>query len=101
MRTIDANAFWKAMTTRFDSYADLGEISDVLDSMPTISPDKARSRWNLATYSGKYGTANQKWYDAFLDGAFWYCDNCKERARRSNYCPNCGAKMEVSDDADD
>ena len=53
-----------------------------------------RGKWKLATYSGKYGSAKGKWYDQFLDGAFWYCDNCKERAaKKTNYCPNCGADM--------
>lgn len=53
-----------------------------------------RGKWKLASYSGKYGSAKGKWYDQFLDGAFWYCDNCKERAaKRTNFCPNCGADM--------
>ena len=59
------------------------------DVRPVVHGD-----WKLATYSGKFGTAKPKWYDQFLDGAFWYCDNCKERARgRTKFCPNCGADM--------
>ena len=53
-----------------------------------------RGKWKLATYSGKFGSAKGKWYDQFLDGAFWYCGNCKERAaKKTNFCPNCGADM--------
>jgi hypothetical protein len=52
-----------------------------------------KGRWKLASYSGKFGNAKEKWYDQFLDGAFWYCDQCRERARKSNFCPNCGADM--------
>lgn len=85
-RLIDADAFWKAMTTRFYSYADLDEISDVLDSMPTISPDDVRGVW--------------KWiHMATTD----ICPFCKyetgKRGIMTKYCPNCGARLEVSEDA--
>lgn len=34
-----------------------------------------------------------------FDGSIWYmCDNCKEfEYVNTNYCPNCGTKMEVSE----
>ena len=71
-----------------------------IDAIPDADAREVKqSKWKLATYSGKFGAARSKWYDQFLDGAFWYCDNCKERARsRTKYCPNCGASMVAIED---
>ena len=41
-----------------------------------------------------------RWIDAeSLDGALWYaCSECGETEfHATNYCPNCGAKMESDD----
>ena len=71
----------------------------ILDIPAAAVRPVVHGEWKLATYSGKFGTAKPKWYDQFLDGAFWYCDNCKERARgRTKICPNCGAQMDKGGD---
>ena len=94
------------MTTRFDSCADLGEISEVLDSMPTISPDEVRGvgEWMPAeTELGFSCSVCGKLLDEYVHGGEWV-----SLAKMPNYCPSCGARMsraeaekamEVSEDA--
>lgn len=51
-------------------------------------------RWRLGGY-GQISDAKTKWYDQFLQGSFLYCSECKGRTnRKTNYCHNCGAKMD-------
>ena len=54
----------------------------VLDEMPTIEAEPVRR--------GKWETRNEySWYSI-------YCSVCgKWQNSRTNYCPDCGAKMEV------
>lgn len=92
MRLIDADAFWKAMTTRFDSCADLGEIMDVLDSMPTLSPDDLRGvvhcrDCRYAERRTPIGIKTEILCRLFSAGM-----------KAHDYC-SYGAKMEVTDDA--
>lgn len=71
---------------------------EYLEQLPTISPDEAR------------GVGKWEKTDAFPHRV--YCSNCFktivpneeyafwcEGIMPRNYCPNCGAKMEVSEDA--
>ena len=68
-------------------------VFKIVDSAPTISPDEVRG-------VGKWETKHDK-------VAWWYeCSCCHEKPLISNfgamenlsaYCPNCGAKMEVSE----
>ena len=62
-------------------------------SLPTISPDEVRGKG--------------EWIKAHDDTVWWWeCSVCHEPPlqrykcdRLSNFCPSCGAKMEVSEDA--
>ena len=39
-----------------------------------------------------------KWDVMFGADVFYYCSNCcKKRLERTDYCPNCGAKMDKGD----
>ena len=98
-RYIDVEDFWKAMTTRFDSCADLGEISEVLDSMPTVSPDAARCAGKWIHFTRKYISGVDDEGVPMIRCSV--CDYTQFESSRSstNYCPSCGAKMEVTSDA--
>ena len=66
----------------------------VLGGMPSVTPQPKSGRW-------------------ILSGGYWRCSECKEKALlkfdratgncreyipiKSNYCPNCGKKMEVEE----
>jgi len=85
------------MTTRFDSCADLGEISEVLDSMPTISPDEVRGVGKWEMWEDYYGS---NVYKCSVCGSDWDMIEGTPQDNDFKYCPNCGARMtEVSEDA--
>ena len=70
-------------------------VFKIVDSAPTISPDEVRGvgEWICDPIS------------AVSPVEEWYCNICKQPAPmgygkayvRTNYCPNCGATMEVND----
>lgn len=97
MRLIDADALWKAITTRFDYGAALDEILNVLDSMPTISPDEVRGvgKWiECIDYDG------DGYYECSVcHTPFTLIDGTTPDLNDFHYCPNCGAKLEVTSDA--
>ena len=92
-RYIDADALWKAMTTRFDDGADLCEIREVIDEQPTVSTDEVRGvgKWIMSEKFKGYAMCS-RCEDAYVDPEWIYKDG------KWNYCPNCGAKMEVSEE---
>ena len=108
-RYIDADALRLPSELPVDPYDDpyfrgmysgwnnaIRECKDLIDSAPTVSPDEVRG-------VGKW--TNRRTIEH--DGEYW-CTACGkeitiymgvDRKDRYNYCPNCGAKMEVSEDA--
>ena len=67
-------------------------FENCLESMPTVSPDEVRGVGNWIT--------TRTWEH---DGDP-YCSNCGfeqpyMRFEKFKFCPSCGAKMEVTDDA--
>lgn len=62
-----------------------------LEFMPSAQPERKKGKWLRYGYDG---SPNDK------DTVYWQCDQClsTQMGRREtpmNYCPNCGAKMEV------
>lgn len=77
MRLIDADAL-----PRYTGYAlSAAEVAKAVENAPTIEAEPVRyERWI-------------KMSDA--DGIFYACSECGEwHKETSNYCPNCGARME-------
>ena len=98
MRPIDADALKSALENNPSDFYDYDELIPLIDEQPTVSPDEVR------------GVGEWKKTDAFPHRV--YCSNCfktivpnEENAfwcegiMPRNYCPNCGAKMEVTSDA--
>ena len=88
MRLIDANALKQQVESPYTEYPIMIQIrkalKDFIDEAPTIDPVK-----------------HGKWMYKDLGG--WHCSVCGEQApfwcmattqNLSNYCPNCGAKVE-------
>ena len=66
----------------------------LINNAPTVSPDEVRGagmwRSKTMTVPGGHGQTYNR----------WGCSKCKARFKtRTNYCPSCGAKMEVDGDA--
>ena len=64
--------------------------------LPTVTPVEKVGHWEYVQYDGNPNIGN------------WHCSECRaivnykptynwEKKPYHNYCPNCGAKMEVSD----
>ena len=65
-----------------------------LETAPTVSPDDVRGVGEWIRISGYH-------LDHEYHPARYKCDQCKhfvDSGDDKNYCPNCGAKMEVSED---
>lgn len=57
------------------------EIREVLDNLPSVQPKEKTGHWNTEIGYDIERTV--------------MCDQCRKMAYEpSNYCPNCGAKME-------
>ena len=58
------------------------EIRDVLNSLPSVHPKEKTGHWEIAIGYDIERTV--------------MCDQCRKMAYEpSNFCPNCGAKMET------
>lgn len=99
-RYIDADALMKQLNRKkaepcnkryTEGFNDaLMRFRSMVHSAPTISPDEVRGvgKWSVGGY-----------YDEMY-GRSCVCSACGRSALGfTNYCPNCGAKMEVTSDA--
>ena len=86
-----------AALEEFEQYAEnrnskmyVDTIIDILTDLPSVTPQPKVGKW-IKTYEPNDA-------EPFI---LWECSECQntERGRRrSKYCPNCGAKMEVEDE---
>ncbi len=87
MRLIDADALKEKRTCLWDpalGYCACVLIEDI-DAAPTITPEDCRphGRWEFDSYTAKYGNP-------------YRCSQFKEEYDDThNYCPHCGAKMDL------
>lgn len=104
VRLIDANALKAKIKSRYDNddaefdrgyNIGLEAAVNLIDSAPTVTPDMAQV---LAYESGKASAERPtgKWVE--YEGYF-KCSCCKAfNSVASNYCPKCGARMEVENE---
>ena len=77
----------QAIRHKFKTLAERCEINEVLNSMPSVQPKEKTGHWELAIGYDILGYDIQRTV---------MCDQCRKMAYEpSNYCPYCGAKMEV------
>lgn len=93
MRAIDGDALidkygdWYTEEGTEEGY--IGTIKGIVDSMPTIEPERKTGKWTEVD-------ENEYW------GMWYRCSECGKTSIRGNFCPNCGVDMrensEYSDD---
>ena len=91
--------------THLDNLAEgFCEAYRVIQNMPTIDAVPVmHSYWEAYSCSQYMGTdelGEPKW----RDGRFYVCHNRRCRRKtvvKSNYCPNCGAKMDLEENNED
>lgn len=108
MRLIDADALidkygdWYTEEGTEEGY--IGTIKGIVDSMPTVEPERMNGKWENAgmnTYELSYGTtAYEPVYRCSACGSvtesYLRLDEpiMPEDADFPNFCPNCGCEME-------
>lgn len=88
---ISRSEVWKAFISRVDSICDLEDVREILDSIPTIE-ERKEGHWIKHID------------DLFPADSTIECSVCHEEQYTTiddNFCPNCGAKMEVTDEHTD
>ena len=86
----------QAIRHKFKTLAERCEINEVLNSMPSVQPKRETGQWidnTVAFYRecsecGALVTNRMEKIFLHLEG------------KKLNYCPNCGAKMEVKENAE-
>lgn len=75
-----------------------------IDEAPTVDAVPVRhGRWEGHSHSSYCGI-DADGEPVYRDGVVYYCSNPKCRRKtviKENYCPNCGAKMDLEDNYDD
>ena len=94
MRLIDADALMKELEREVelaDDWKTAHEIVNVVKYFPTIEPEQKKGKW-----LSHYGYCKRKGYTPSGLSTFWWCNQCEQGVEYpTNFCPNCGAKMEV------
>lgn len=108
MRAIDADAITyesidSCDTGRHEHYYGTGIIAvckEDIDAKPTIQPEPHIGYWKPVGMAEAVGGESAMWGSAI---AYHVCSECWEQAleeygeeKLSDFCPHCGAKMEVT-----
>ena len=96
-RYIDADALQvNMMEMAASGLYGLEDMIGAVIEAPTVSPDEVRGVGKWIRISGFH-------LDHEYHPARYQCDQCKhfvDSGDDKNYCPNCGARMEVTSDAE-
>lgn len=96
MRPIDADALKSYLNN--NEYADMYYIEalfGIIDRQPAIDPEaRARGKW-IPYKICNHKPCRIKQPDKWTIFRCSVCDYSNGRRKNSNYCPSCGAKMEV------
>ena len=95
------DAFWKLEAELRPSAIDA--VLDMLKNLPSVQPRKGK--WIPVDSYSAYGGDESTWVAHGNPIAFYYCSECKEQAYAgedgesliTEYCPNCGCRMEEGD----
>lgn len=74
-------------------------IKDGIEAIPAADVER-QGRWESYTHS-RYCGIDADGEPVYRDGVVYYCSNPKCRRKtviKENYCPNCGAKMDLEDE---
>ncbi len=73
-----------------------GDVNDMLKGLPPAEPEHKTGRWvGARQYCRHLEEVTGEKYSPSGIGNMIYCDQCwKASDRKSNYCPDCGAKMD-------
>lgn len=93
---ISRKAAFKALQIKGD-YDTLNEVYDRLEKLPSVEPERKPGEWKYIQYDGNPKIGN------------WHCSECKRivfllHSQKQNekplydFCPWCGAKMEVENE---
>lgn len=77
-------------------------VVSVFEAIPAADVER-QGRWEGYTHS-RYCGIDADGEPVYRDGVVYYCSNPKCRRKtviKENYCPNCGAKMDLEEDAND
>ena len=104
---ISRQAAIDALDKRFDSIP-MEQTTEILllrkdlRNLPSAQPERPNGRWMPVDSYSAFGGDEATWMAHGNPVAFYYCSECKEQAYAgedgesliTDYCPNCGAKME-------
>lgn len=81
----------RMMETYWDRKQILSIVRNAIEKLPSAEPKK-----------GKWIGEGDGYADGYMVYDLWYCSNCDycyegDEEPDWNYCPNCGAKMEVKE----
>ncbi|MBQ7265123.1 MAG: hypothetical protein IJS61_03405 [Firmicutes bacterium] len=76
----------------FKTYNDYSKLFDFVDNMPSVTPQPKTGHW-----IEKDGYDGDTYYDCSECGEIWVAIEGTPWDNGMNYCPNCGAKMEVEE----
>jgi hypothetical protein len=83
------DAIWDGIN--MDIYT--GEVKECLEALPSVTPKQKTGKWI------EHDTGHSIYYDCSLCGCAAPCTETADKIlwKLSNYCPDCGAKMENGD----